>query len=128
MKFTQAIAIAALSSPVFSWAIFKTESRQGDVGCLTTNSSPAIEDVKACIDQLYDRGGDCPHGGTDCTTFVTQGSAAVKLCGAELQTTDLTCVQVSDYASQIEQMCQMNNLAEGAATVNASQRVVVGHS
>ena len=64
MQFIRAIAITALSSPVFTWAIFKTEVRQSDVGCLTTNSSPAIEDVKACIDQLSGRGGDCPHDGT----------------------------------------------------------------
>ncbi|KAK7981638.1 hypothetical protein PG996_009329 [Apiospora saccharicola] len=121
MQFFKAFAIAALSSPVFTWAVF-------DVGCLTRNNSPVIEDVTDCINQLYNRGGDCPHGNSACNTLVSHGSATIKLCGAKLQTTDLTCSQVAGYANDIQQMCQINGLAEGTAVVNATQRVVVGHS
>ncbi|KAK8106376.1 hypothetical protein PG999_009735 [Apiospora kogelbergensis] len=69
-------------------------------------------------------------GGTaECYTLAKNSTAAIQLCGERLQTSDLTCDQVADYANQVKQMCQSQGLTEGTAKVgDGSKWVVVGHS
>lgn len=61
MHFSKATAIAivaalplALSSPVLS-------TRQNGVTCQTSSASPGTDDVTAVINDLKDRGGNCPN-------------------------------------------------------------------
>ncbi|KAK7997913.1 hypothetical protein PG989_005953 [Apiospora arundinis] len=129
MHLTKVPAVTALSSLIIlSSSTPVHESPQADVACHTSDSSPVIDDVTDTVNQLYGRGGDCPNGDKECHTLVTHGSAAIQLCGAKLQTTDLTCEQVGDYVNQIKQMCQVEGLTEGTAKVDDSKWVVVGHS
>lgn len=65
----------------------------------------------------------------DCTTLVSHNSAAISVCGGEDDDgSALSCVDVANYANQIQQTCQSNGLAGGTYTVSASKRVEVIHS
>ncbi|KAI4273974.1 MAG: hypothetical protein L6R38_006209 [Xanthoria sp. 2 TBL-2021] len=106
--------------------------RQNGVTCQTSDGSPTTEDVTAVINELGGQGGKCPQTNdvaSECTTLVTEGSAAIAICGGtDPEDGGMDCTTVAGYANQIQQACLSVGRAGGTYTIGPSQRVEVIHS
>ena len=123
---TATLALALFTfSPLTSAALLP---RQNGISCQTSDGSPTTDDVTAVINQLKGKGGDCTNGngkGSDCSTVVSHATAALSVCGSKAQ---ISCADVANYATQVQQQCDTNQKVGGTYQVNAGLRVEVINS
>ncbi|MCJ1280066.1 hypothetical protein MMC21_007891 [Puttea exsequens] len=102
--------------------------RQSGVYCQTSSASPDTADITLVINQLKGEGPDAICGqnnghASDCTTLVTKNSAGISICGGTEDTSK--CMDIANYANDIQQECLSNGKAGGQYQISASLRVEV---
>lgn len=157
MHSIKAISLIFVASVSVSFASPTLLTRQNGVTCQTSTASPVTGDVTLVINEIRGRGGSCPQTNgkgsgkvlssplnkrtfrktlptlsPDCTTLVTQGEAAISVCGGtDDDSSALSCADVANFANQIQQTClngppgDANTRTGGTFTVSPSKRVEV---
>lgn len=128
------VILPALALGFPASAIF---NRQTGTSCQSSSGSPSTGDLTDAINELKGKGDIMCYqengAASMCTTVVTQGSAAIAVCGGvDDDSSVISCMQVAQYAVDIQDYCKIDDngvtRVGGTYTVSASKRVIVDHA